>query len=376
MKWTIILFTSAAVALAEEDALQEFTEGNRRFSADLYKELLTTEKGNFIMSPFSAETILALTHEGARGETATEMVTGLHLPSTNEKIQKVFKTLLPGMTSSNEDLKMLSANKIYVGIDVKLENDFQKVAEDIYDSGIENVNFEENEAAAKTINGWVEDHTQKRIQNLIDPEIISGDTKMVLVNALYFKGVWQNPFSIGETASRKFHKSKGDTVNIDMMAQTNPFSYYECPKVNAKFLEMGYQGANVSMVFVLPNEIEGLATLEQNMEGIMKPQPLVVTRVAVQIPKFEMLGIRRVFGKRAELTGLSSTYKDLYASEVVQKAFINVNEAGTEAAASTDAMELSGLYGGVLRTEYFIADHPFAYFIKYNGVILFAGRYT
>ncbi|KAG5861742.1 hypothetical protein JTB14_013348 [Gonioctena quinquepunctata] len=237
--------------------------------------------------------------------------------------------------------------------------------------GVENVNFVENEAAAKTINGWVEDHTQKRIQNLIDPQIISGDTKMVLVNALYFKGEWQNPFSIDDTASRKFHKPKGDTVNIDMMEQTETFSYYECPKVNAKFLEMRYQGANVSMVFVLPNEIEGLATLEQNMEEIMKPQPLVATRLTVQIPKFEMetkigmipilekLGIRRIFG-----------------AEVVQKAFVNVNEAGTEAAAATAvAIEYYSLNEGVPPTKHFIADHPFAYFIKYNGVILFAGRY-
>ncbi|KAG5867753.1 hypothetical protein JTB14_019638 [Gonioctena quinquepunctata] len=388
MKFAIMLFALASTALAEKDALQEFIEGNLQFTSALYKELITSEKGNFIMSPFSAETILALTREGARGESATEMATGLHLPSTIENTKEAFKAFLTEITSSRKYLRMLSANRIYVGNNVKLENEFQQVAEEIYKSGIENVNFTDNEAAAENINGWVEHHTQNRIKNLIDPSTINDETIMILVNALFFKGVWENRFSVDDTAPKKFHKSKEDTVDVDMMVQTETFGYYECPKVNAKFLEMGYRGGNVSMVIVLPNELEGLAALEQNMEEILKPQPLVATRVAVQIPKFEIhtkiemipilekLGIRKVFDpQEADLSGLSSTNKHLFISKVVQKAFISVNEAGTEAAAAT-SVAVNRRLSTEPEPKTFEAHHPFTYFIKYNGVILFAGRYT
>nr|XP_023020182.1 alaserpin-like isoform X1 [Leptinotarsa decemlineata] len=384
----LALVYTVRAAPTEEDAVQEFTDGNHRFSANLYKELTKVKSGNMVMSPFSAQTVLALTHEGARGESAEEMVSGLSLPSTNEKIQQAFKSFLPKLASAHKDLKLSTANKVYVGQGVKLEDEFKQVAENIFESGAETVNFASNVEAAAKINSWVEDRTERRIKNLIDPVSIGGDTKMVLVNTLYLKGRWQSPFYRYRTAKRTFHVSKDETVEVDMMGQTEYLKYYENSALKAKFLEMSYSGGNVSMVFILPNDIDGLPALEQNMDALLAPQPFELRRVDVKIPKFkieteiemipilEKLGIKKIFdGEKADLSGLSSTNKHLVISKVIQKVYIDVNEDGTEAAASTAVVAVLTSMP-LPPSGHFIADHPFAFYIKCNGVILFVGRFS
>ncbi|CAG9817974.1 unnamed protein product [Phaedon cochleariae] len=391
MKYAVILFFvmgAVMAAPAEEDALQEFIRGNRKFTAGVYKELIKTHKGNIIMSPFSAETVLALTTEGARGDTALEMSKGLSLPSTNERTQQAFKTFLPQLTASEEELKLLSANRIYVGEGVKLEEKFRNIAENIYKSGVENVNFAENVAAASTINRWVEDQTNNRISDLIKSDSIDSDTKMVLVNALYFSGEWVNQFEDYATTKKDFYRSKDDSVKVDMMAQTEYFRYYENPTLNAKFLELPYKGRNISMVIALPNERNGLAALEQNIEAVLEPQPFKSERVEVQMPRFTIeseikfvpilqnLGVNKLFGREADLSGLSSTDKNLYVSDVIQKAFINVTETGTEAAAATAVMtnyQSAIVYYGP-PPSVFHANHSFVFSIVTNNVVIFSGR--
>ncbi|KAJ8939781.1 hypothetical protein NQ314_010985 [Rhamnusium bicolor] len=146
---------------------------------------------------------------------------------------------------------------------------------------------------------------------------------------------------------KNFFKTKDDVVEVDTMHQVEYLNYYENPTLNAKFLELPYKGGDISMVIVLPNETEGLSRLEQNIEQLLQPQPFTKERVDVDLPKFtieteikfipilENLGIRKVFNTGADLSGLSSTDKNLYVSDVIQKAFINVTETGTEAAAAT-----------------------------------------
>ncbi|KAJ8945652.1 hypothetical protein NQ318_012370 [Aromia moschata] len=394
MRSAVIFLALACGVLSgpvEDEATQEFVTGNHKFTAAIYKEIIKKEKGNIIVSPLSAETVLALTNEGARGETSREFVTGLSLPSSNEKIQKAFKTFLPKLKRSEDDLKLLSANKIYVGKDVKLVDSFRDIATTIYDSGVDNVNFAENVQAAQTINGWVEDNTNDKIKNLIAPDSISDDTKMVLVNALYFSGKWVSRFEDYETTKKKFYKSKADTVDVDTMHQVEYLNYYENPALKAKFLELPYQGADITMVIVLPDEIEGLGALEQNIEQVLEPQPFTKERVDVDLPKFTIeteikfvpilksLGIQRIFSDSADLSGLSSTHKDLYVSDVIQKAFINVTETGTEAAAAT-AVGIALLSAPILGSGGYIfrADHPFIYYIRENrsGGLLFVGRYN
>lgn len=393
MKCAIILLALAAAYAVpvEDEALQEFVAGNHRFSARVYKEILKEQKGNFIVSPFSAETVLALTNEGAKGDTASEFITGLSLPSTKEKIQQAFKSFLPKLKTSEDDLKLLSANKIYVGEDVKLNEDFQSVAKNVYDSAVDNINFVKNVEAAATINNWVEEHTNRKIQDLIKSDTIDGDTKVVLVNALYFSGQWENQFEDYLTSKKKFYRTKDDAVEVDTMHQVEYLNYYENKNLNAKFLELSYKGADISMVIVLPNEQEGLARLEENVEQLLAPQPFTRERVDVDLPRFtieteikfipilKQLGIKKAFDANlADLTGISSNYKGgLYISDVVQKAFINVTETGTEAAAATAV--IASKRSGHLQPfdpTIFHADHPFLYIIKFKDVILFAGRFA
>nr|XP_023014555.1 alaserpin-like isoform X1 [Leptinotarsa decemlineata]XP_023014557.1 alaserpin-like isoform X1 [Leptinotarsa decemlineata] len=391
MKSAFLLFALVHATLAtpiEENANLEFTSGNHKFAAYLHKELIKVQGGNIVTSPFSAQTVLALTHEGAKGESAREMVSGLSLPSTNKKIQEAFKWFLPKLTSSDENLKLSTANKIYVGKGVKLEDDFRQVAESVYESGIENVNFEENEETAGKINSWVEERSESRIKEIIDPSSIDSDTTMVLVNALYFKGIWLQPFASYRTQKKKFYASEDKVVEVDMMHQVEYLKYYENTELGAKFLEKPYRGGNVSMVFILPNENQGLAALEKNMKVLLAPQPLQVKRVDVLIPKFRIetkiemipllrkLGINKIFNRgEADLSGLSSTDKNLVVSDVIQKVFIDVNEAGTEAAAAS-AVIVEPLSLQRPPKLFFIANRPFAFYIQSNGIIIFIGRYT
>ncbi|XP_023015269.1 antichymotrypsin-2 isoform X5 [Leptinotarsa decemlineata] len=391
MKFPILIFAIVCgirAAPTEEDALQEFIIGNRKFTAAIYKELIKVNEGNLIVSPFSAETILALTHEGAKGESASELATGLFLPKTKERTRAAMKSFLPKLKKSDDDLKLLSANKIYVANDAKLEDDFRATAENVYDSGLENIDFVQNVKAADTMNEWVESRTNNKIKELINSDDIDGDTKLVLINALYFSGKWQNQFEDYLTSKKKFYKSKDESVDVDMMHQTEYLKYYENPKLNAKFLELPYQGSNISMIIALPNEKEGLAELEQNIEELLEPQPLKFERVDVQLPRFTIeseikfipilkkLGINKVFGREADLSGLSSTHKDLVISDVVQKAFINVTESGTEAAAATAVLfaEAAAIIYDHQPPKVFYVQHPFFYCIVKDGVILFAGR--
>ncbi|XP_018575332.1 antichymotrypsin-2 isoform X3 [Anoplophora glabripennis] len=383
----LVSFYGALSQPVENEVLKEFVNGNHKFTAAVYKEILKNEKGNFIASPFSVETVLALTNEGAKGDTSSELITGLSLPKTKDNIQKFFKTFLPKLKKSDEELKILSANKIYVKEGVKLENDFKSIATSIYNSGVSDVDFKNKVEAAETINNWVEDNTNHKIKNLIDPDTLDKDTSMILVNALYFSGKWASEFQSYSTYKKKFFKTKDETVDIDTMYQSEYLSYYENPALNTKFLKLDYRGADVSMTFVLPNAVDGLATLEENVEQLLVTQPLIKAIIEVEIPKFvtetsikfkpilQDLGIQKLFTDEADLTGLSSSDKNLLVSDVVQKAFINVTETGTEAAAATAVHGVPSSLPPPPKYS-FKADHPFLYFIKYNGIVLFVGRYA
>lgn len=392
MKCVVLLFLICGTLATpvEEEALQEFVNGNHRFTADVYKETLRTGKENFVVSPLSAEIVLALTNEGARGSTAAELVTGLSLPSTRQKTQRALQAVLPTLKKSDTKLKLLSANKIYVGKGLKIADDFGNIASSIYDSGVENVDFERNVETAGAINKWVEDNTNDKIRNLIKPDDIDGATRMILVNALYFSGVWLYPFDSYATSKKNFFKTKDNTAEVDTMLQVDTFNYVENKALNTKFLELPYQGSDIVMVIALPNEVDGLSQLEQNIDQVLATQTYTPQRVKIELPRFTIesktefvpilqnLGIRKLFSDQADLSGLSSTDQGLYVTDVIQKAFINVTESGTEAAAATSVgVALLSAPIAPRPIVEFKADHPFVYYLKdkQTGVVLFFGRY-
>ncbi|KAJ8976880.1 hypothetical protein NQ317_008073 [Molorchus minor] len=352
MKYYIIslaLICGILTAPIENESVQEFLTGNRAFTANIYKQLIKQNPGNLLVSPLSLETVLALVYEGARGETADELMMGLSLPDSEQKIQTAFKSLLAQLQTSTDNLKLSSANKIYLGQGGIIEDPFKLIAEQVYSAGAENIDFSQTEAAADEINRWVEEQTDGRIQDLINPSSLDEDTKLVMVNSLYLSGQWKNPFDGYLMRRRNFHITKNEYVEIPLMSQQERFNYYLNKKLNAQFLELPLIGIgeNISMVIVLPNEVDGLSALEANIVEVLEPQKYDQEWVVVELPRFstlsttefvpllQNLGIRRIFGEGANLTGISSTYQDLYVSNVLQKTYINVTEGGIESAAAT-----------------------------------------
>ncbi|KAJ8947220.1 hypothetical protein NQ318_001506 [Aromia moschata] len=384
----MVLIYGVLAAPVEDDPVQEFENGNRMFSAALYKELVKETSDNIVISPLSLDAILSLTYEGAIGETAAEFVSGLHLPNSNEKVQRAYRTVLPKLESSSDTLELLSANRIYIAEDVVLEDEFSSIAANVYRSGVAQIGFSDSTAAADEINRWVEEETNQKVRNLIDSSNIDANTRMVLVNTLYLSGQWRQPFQT-YPEPRSFYRSKDDAVYVTMMLAEQYVNYWKNDELNARFVELPLQGANISMVIALPNEVDGLADLENNVELVLRTPPKVclLRPVEILLPRFSVetktkfvpvlqnLGIQRAFSRRAQLSGISSTDKSLYVTDVIQKTYLNVTEGGIEAAAATEDVK-SALPDVLVPFIQFEADRPFLYYIRQNGVILFSGRYV
>ncbi|XP_066145866.1 antichymotrypsin-2-like isoform X2 [Euwallacea fornicatus] len=364
------------------EPLNAFATGNLQFTARLYNEILKDKPNeNFIFSPFSIEVIMALTAAGAKNDTLLEFASALNLPK-QETTEEALKNFFILLKQKSDDYQLSSANKLFVSNGLQILDSFKKQAVENYDADIENVNFVERFEAAQKINRWVEGRTNNKIRDIVDPYNIDAATKLLLVNALHFKGTWEHEF-LPFTEKETFYITKTNTKEVDMMSIQDTFRYYESPTLKAKFLELPYHGSNITMTIVLPDEIEGLAALEKDIYSLLKPQNLEYQLVAVSLPSFlveseydlkpilKRLGLKQVFSRTADLSGISR--EPLMVSAVVQKAFINVTRSGTEAAAAT-AVHLvpeSLLYPSELS---FIANHPFIYAIKTENVVLLAGR--
>lgn len=242
--------------------------------------MLKENSGNFLISPFSIQTVLALTQSGAKSETATEILSALHLPNATDEI---FSTLLPSLTG-NDKYALHTANKIYIKTGFPIREDFKVTAGKVYAAGIDSIEFTQKTEAADTINSWVETQTNQKIHDLIDPKTLGDDTRVILINALYFKGKWLNPFEF--TRKRDFFKTPEDVLQVDTMHVTDLFNFYESPELNAKFLELPYLGDDISMVVVLPNEKQGLTELENQLEKVLAAPKFSQERVSVSLPRF------------------------------------------------------------------------------------------
>lgn len=367
--------------LLKSSFAEEFLQSNLNFSADVYKEQLKIAGDNFLVCPFSAEIVLSLVSLGARGNTAHELTKGLRLPNDNAKIRNIFQTL----SASFEKVRpyqLRSANKVYIAEGLIINKDYQAIAVDSFMSDVENINFNDSEKASEIINEWIQLKTNNKIKELVKKDSFSESTAFVLVNAMYFNGLWLHEF--GKTFGLKipFYVTNAEKVDVEVFGGRNKFNHYYNDKLNAAFLEMPFVGNDVAMTFVLPKEKDGLKRLEMNLEEIFAKQPYLVTDVEVYLPKFKMesrvdfksilksLGVHDAFTSVANFKGISDT--NVQITEILQKTFIEVNEKGATAAAATEST------GEVLSIpkERFFADHPFLFFLKHDKYgILFVGRY-
>ncbi len=372
--------------------LRELVAGNTEFSFDLL-HALASGNGELFFSPYSITQALAMTYIGARDDTASQMADVLHFTLPPEQLHPAFNRLDHDLRSAgqvaDEPFVLHLANAIWAQTGFDLKPEFLDTLALYYGAGVYLADFASDpEVAADTINAWVKEQTEGRIQNLIPEGVLTTDVRVVLTNAIYFKAAWQHKFRETATSDDTFYLKDGGIVQVKMMRQLNNFSYVMGDGFQA--VEMPYDGGDLSMVVVLPDPglfDEVSSTLDgSGFRGLLAGMETQL--VQLELPRFtyeskfelrttlEGLGMIEAFlPGQADFTGIAE-YPPLYIMKVLHKAFVLVNETGTEAAAAT-AVVVTAVDASAPPTPVeFIVDRPFIFAIRdrTTGTILFLGR--
>ncbi|MFQ5799481.1 MAG: serpin family protein [Bacteroidota bacterium] len=372
--------------------LEAVVKGNAVFALALYGELKEAE-GNLFFSPYSISTALAMTYAGARGNTERQMARTLHFTLGQERLHPAFCSLEAGLNAVQEKghIQLSAANALWPQKGYAFLEEFLVLTEKYYGVLITPVDYREaTEAARRKINVWVEEKTENKIKDLIPPGILDDLTRLVLVNAIYFKGNWASQFQKTLTKEAPFWVTPTKKIKVPMMTQQQKFRYAESDSL--QILELPYVGNDLSMVVLLPRKVDGLAELEDalTVESLEKwTRGLNEREVQVLLPRFKMdsqfglnktlasMGMIDAFDQdKADFSGMDGRKQWLYISAVIHKAFVDVNEEGTEAAAATAVVMGARGLGVPKPPLIFRADHPFVFLIRDNhtGSILFLGR--
>jgi serpin B len=376
--------------------LADLAGGNSAFAFDLY-QFLREEKAedNLFYSPYSISLALAMTYAGARGETERQMADALHFTLPQERLHPAFNGLDLELArrgegaagKDGEGFRLNIVNAIWGQDGYEFLPEFLDTLAENYGAGLRLLDFvKAPEESRVTINDWVSDQTEGRIEDLIPQGLINELTRLVLTNAIYFNAAWAEPFEENLTADRTFHLLDGSEVTVPMMKQTASFGHANREGVQA--VELPYDGRELSMVILLPD-----AGAFESFEGALDAgrvdailRGLAYREVALTMPKFEIesgfslakalaaMGMPDAFSMGADFSGMDGT-RELFISDVVHKAFVAVDEAGTEAAAATAVvMELKAAMPE--EPIEVTVDRPFLFFIRdiETGAILFVGR--
>jgi serpin B len=373
----------------EKIDVTKVAEDNSAFAFDLYSMLRGAE-GNLFLSPYSISTALAMTYAGARGQTQQEMETVLHFSLGQERLHRPCSELQRQINSIKNEghLDLSVANSLWCQEGYPFLESYLDLTERHYGAGLHFVHFaEQTEAARRAINAWVEDETEEKIKNLIKQGVLDHSTALVLCNAVYFRGDWARQFDVERTREADFYLSSDRTVKVPMMTQTSELKFKRFEGFSA--LELPYEGGDLSMIVLLPDAVDGLMELEDNLteanvsKWIKELDQSEPSTIHLEIPRFKTtgefelaeilakMGMPSAFGA-ADFSGMTSR-GDLHISNVIHKAFIDVSEQGTEAAAATAVVKKRGT---VERPPAFQANHPFVLLIReaQSGSILFMGR--
>lgn len=364
------------------DELSSFSENNNTFAFNMFRELDSDK--NVVFSPFSIYTALSITSLGAGGATKDEFDKVLNNNLPVEQFHQSYKDVIDSASVGSNKFNI--ANALWLDNGFQAEEDFLNTSSALFDTHIENLDFQNNpKDSADTINSWIEQNTNGLIKNLLSSSSINSNTRMILTNAIYFKGNWEKSFDPLEDSALNFYVTENHPVKTTFMQQDGVFFYYE--NQSEKLLQLDYKGNSLSLIIVLPegnidNFIKNLSDEEfRSTLRNMKPEEL-----NIKIPKFKFsfasdlakqlsdLGMKSAFTTDADFSGISKS-QNLYISDVIHKAYIDVNETGTEAAASTSI--------GFTTTAFhpkpaknFIVDRPFIFAIMDNKTktILFLGK--
>lgn len=372
-----------------EASIQQLAQANGAFALDLYRQLAAI-KGNLFFSPHSISLALAMTYAGAAGETAGQMAQALHFELPADRLAATFTDLQSAMAGAalEGEVELSSASALWLQDDYPLQLAFLELMRGAFQAGIQTVDYAQPETARQAINAWIEAETRGRIQDLLQPGVIDPLTRLVLTNAIYFKGLWANQFDPDETAPALFWNTSDTAAETPMMYQKAIFNYAQLDGL--QIIELPYRGDQLSMLILLPYEIDGLPQLESSLSAenlALGTAGLRPQEVRVYLPRFQVsaefrldttlqaLGMLDAFTKeRADFSAMDPANM-LYISAVLHKAFCEVNEQGSEAAAATAViMTLRALP----MSPVFRADHPFIFLIRHkaSGAILFLGRLT
>ena len=377
---------------------------NTNFGNALFKILAKPDQ-NLIMSSYSVSSVLNMALNGAKGRTASQIKQGLTIKDF-DVVKNGFKDILT-LLKSNESFTLNAANRIYFSVDNSIDKSYIQSTQKFFLAEPMGMDFRQAEQSRNEINQWVDEQTNQKIQDLIAPGSIDGDTKLVLVNAVYFKGDWQFKFNKTNTKKDEFHVSPSQTVQTDMMFSLGTFGVLRGIKdlKGADALDMPYKGKRLSMIFLLPgidglgrdssyappsyrslDDLEDAMSKVTDLNSILKFEQKLAVKVT--LPRFKLeseldldeplmqLGMTDMFGRDADFSGMTGgTNTGLYVSKVLQKVFVEVNEEGTEAAAATFATFNTRM---APRIPEFTCLRPFMFLIRDNltGMILFSGHVT
>lgn len=372
---------------------EQIVEGLNDFSFDLYHVLCAGSLSNTFYSPLSISSALAMTYAGANGETAEQMQSTLHYGPQVDLFHSEYGAMIDSLSSKKgQDFKMNIANAIWVQDQYKLKNYFVETVKKDYNSEVRNMDFVNSpEASRDTINYWVEKKTEGLIQDLIPEGMIDDITRLILTNAVYFNAEWANKFNKRLTNEDNFYCLDNKVVRTDMMYQREHYPVSQTKDYT--ILEIPYEGYEYSMLILLPKENNGLVALNKELSAqdiIAHDKNKKHEDVLVYFPKFKMeteyelkkalsgMGMPLAFSANADFSNMTGG-KDLMISSVIHKAFIDVDEEKTEAAAATAVvMKLTSMAPSPKAPLEFRVDHPFLFIIrsKNDHAILFMGQLT
>ncbi|KAM4629419.1 leukocyte elastase inhibitor-like isoform 2-T3 [Polymixia lowei] len=370
---------------------------NTVFALELFRILSQANpNGNVFVSPLSISSAMAMVYLGAKGDTAAQMAKALSF-SSHEGIHTDFQTLNADINSPSAKYILKLANRLYGEKTANFLPEFLKSTQKFYHADLKAVDFMgAPEECRAEINSWVEQHTENKIKDLLKPGTVRTMTRLALVNAIYFKGNWLKRFNEANTKEMPFKLNKNESKPVQMMYQMEKLPFNYIPDHGLQILELPYLEQELSMFILLPEEstdgtnpllkLENELTQEKLDEWTNRDKMDRGSDIFVHLPKFKLeeeyelneplakLGMTDVFcGSKADLSGMNGE-RELFLSTVAHKAFVEVNEEGTEAVAA----KVDLLLWCKSREEHFKADHPFLFFIRHNKTksILFLGRFS
>jgi serpin B len=374
--------------------LAQLAAGNSAFAFDLY-QVLREGDGNLFYSPHSISVALAMTYAGAREDTEHQMADALSLLLPQDRLHATFNGLDQELARRGEGaegtdekgFRLNIVNAIWGQAGYHFLEQFLDVLAENYGAGLRILDFASApEEARVTINDWVGEQTEGRIEDLIPAGVIDAGTRLVLTNAIYFNAAWAHAFTPERTEEGVFHLLDGGEVSVPMMTQQESFGYAEGEGLRS--VELPYDGRELSMVILVPDE-GSFGTVDESLDADTVQEildSLERRQVALTMPRFEFesefrlndalaaLGMGEAFTGEADFSGMTGG-RDLFISDVIHKAFVSVDEAGTEAAAAT-AVVMREMAAAPEEPIELVIDRPFVFLIRdiQTGAILFVGR--